>query len=168
MASRISRRPADSKNARRSWTQVLRRPAPMRLVSKPTNALGPKLTRSSQNQTFAFWVEAVAPFRLDLTVWALRRRTSNLIDRWDGHTYRRVLVIGKEPAEVAVSQTGPPNAPRLHVSLTSNQVSAAERAGFDPGVLRPASQEGVFAPCRSATGQVPHLPADVASAIPDQ
>lgn len=29
-------------------------------------------------------VEPVPPFRLDLTVWALRRRPDNLFDRWDG------------------------------------------------------------------------------------
>ena len=37
----------------------------------------------------------IPPFRLDLTVWALRRRPRNLIDRWDGTTYRRVIVIGR-------------------------------------------------------------------------
>jgi hypothetical protein len=31
-----------------------------------------------------FLVEPVPPFRLDLTVWALRRRASNAVDRWDG------------------------------------------------------------------------------------
>ena len=36
----------------------------------------------------------VPPFRLDLTVWALRRRARNAIDRWDGTTYCRVVVRG--------------------------------------------------------------------------
>ena len=31
------------------------------------------------------------PFRLNLTVWALRRRPDNAIDRWDGQTYRHIL-----------------------------------------------------------------------------
>ncbi|HRT41153.1 MAG TPA: DNA-3-methyladenine glycosylase 2 family protein, partial [Phycisphaerae bacterium] len=31
-----------------------------------------------------FFLRPVAPFRLDLTVWALRRVPINLIDRWDG------------------------------------------------------------------------------------
>jgi 3-methyladenine DNA glycosylase/8-oxoguanine DNA glycosylase len=35
-------------------------------------------------------VRPIAPFRLDLTVWALRRRRRNAIDRWDGVTYRRI------------------------------------------------------------------------------
>lgn len=44
------------------------------------------------------------PFRLDLTAWCLRRRPANLIDRWDGSTYRRLIVIGDSPFEIAVSQ----------------------------------------------------------------
>ena len=43
----------------------------------------------------AFVLRPIPPFRLDLTVWALRRRPRNLIDRWDGTTYRRVIVIGR-------------------------------------------------------------------------
>src|SRR2546422_8595024 len=40
-----------------------------------------------------FRTRPVPPFRLDLTVWALRRRARNLVDRWDGTTYRRVVVV---------------------------------------------------------------------------
>ena len=43
----------------------------------------------------AFTLRPIPPFRLDLTVWALRRRSRNLIDRWDGTTYRRVIGIGR-------------------------------------------------------------------------
>ena len=32
-------------------------------------------------------LEPRAPFRLDLTTWALRRRPHNAIDRWDASTY---------------------------------------------------------------------------------
>ena len=36
------------------------------------------------------------PFRLDYTVWALRRGAHNEVDRFDGRTsYRRVFVPGK-------------------------------------------------------------------------
>lgn len=62
------------------------------------------------------------PFRLDLTVWTLRRRAENQIDRWDGNTYRRVLVIGGEPIEVAVAQTDPPDSPRLRVTILGAKV----------------------------------------------
>jgi len=36
-----------------------------------------------------FNLQARAPFRLDLTAWALRRRPRNCIDRWDGSWYSR-------------------------------------------------------------------------------
>jgi DNA-3-methyladenine glycosylase II len=34
------------------------------------------------------------PFSLELTVWALRRRTANQVDRWDGRHYSRIFVFG--------------------------------------------------------------------------
>jgi hypothetical protein len=50
-------------------------------------------------------VRPVAPFSLDLTVWALRRRRRNAIDRWDGDTYRRVIVVGARPTELSIRLT---------------------------------------------------------------
>jgi DNA-3-methyladenine glycosylase II len=64
----------------------------------------------------ALIIQAVAPFRLDLTVWALRRRPRNAIDRWDGATYRRVIVVGGRPTELSVSQAGAAKRPHLIVS----------------------------------------------------
>ncbi len=58
------------------------------------------------------------PFRLDLTVWALRRVPANVIDRWDGHTYRRALAWPGGVAEMAVFQTEPADRPLLVVTLT--------------------------------------------------
>lgn len=67
---------------------------------------------------FSIDLEPVPPFRLDLTVWALRRRPDNLVDRWDGVTYRRVLISDDgEPFEVAVTQLSLPETPRLWVSV---------------------------------------------------
>ncbi len=40
-----------------------------------------------------FILSPVLPFRLDFTVWALRRRQKNLIDAWDRTTYSRVFVV---------------------------------------------------------------------------
>ncbi|MGI6207790.1 MAG: DNA-3-methyladenine glycosylase family protein [Anaerolineae bacterium] len=62
-------------------------------------------------------LEAVPPFRLDLTVWALRRRPVNEMDRWDGQTYRRVFHLPGGPTEVAVTQRGSPEEPRLEMDL---------------------------------------------------
>jgi DNA-3-methyladenine glycosylase II len=66
----------------------------------------------------AFSIVPVAPFRLDFTAWALRRRRQNIIDRWDGATYRRVLPFDDVPIEVAVTQSGACDAPRLQVILS--------------------------------------------------
>jgi DNA-3-methyladenine glycosylase II len=72
------------------------------------------MTRSSRTPN-ALIVQAVPPFRLDLTVWALRRRSRNAIDRWDGATYRRVIVVAGRPTELAVSQAGSFKRPHLIV-----------------------------------------------------
>jgi DNA-3-methyladenine glycosylase II len=44
------------------------------------------------------------PFRLDLTVWALRRRSQNAVDLWNDATYSRVLAVGDQPVLVSVTQ----------------------------------------------------------------
>jgi DNA-3-methyladenine glycosylase II len=77
----------------------------------------------------SFVLRPIPPFRLDLTAWALRRRPRNLIDRWDGTTYRRVIVIDGRPTELAVRQTGSSVAPRLHVTATPPPQTLLERRG---------------------------------------
>ena len=76
------------------------------------------------------------PFRLDLTVWALRRRSRNLIDRWDGATYRRVIMLGKRPTELAMRQIGSPTAPRLVVTATPFPRTLLERRQVRSIVVR--------------------------------
>lgn len=71
-----------------------------------------------------FELAVPAPFRLDLTVWALRRRPHNLIDRWDGTWYRRICLFDGHPAEVAVCQTGGPATPRLAAIVRSEHMPA--------------------------------------------
>jgi DNA-3-methyladenine glycosylase II len=66
-----------------------------------------------------FALEPAPPFRLDLTVWALRRRPHNEVDRWDGQTYRRALILNGEPVAVEVTQVAPPETPLLHILVTS-------------------------------------------------
>jgi DNA-3-methyladenine glycosylase II len=74
-----------------------------------------------------FELKAVAPFRLDLSVWALRRRPDNAVDRWDGHIYRRAMLVGDTLADVAVVQVGTPEAPRLEVAVTTDTPVARSR-----------------------------------------
>jgi DNA-3-methyladenine glycosylase II len=76
---------------------------------------------------FTLIIRPVAPFRLDLTVWALRRRARNAIDRWDGTTYRRVVVIERRPTEIAVRQAGSLTEPRLIVTSVPAPRTAAGR-----------------------------------------
>ncbi len=51
-----------------------------------------------------FVLHPVQPFRLDLTVWALRRRPNNAMDRWEEGIYKRTIVVGATPVQVAVTQ----------------------------------------------------------------
>jgi DNA-3-methyladenine glycosylase II len=67
--------------------------------------------------TIRFVLDPVRPFRLDLTAWALRRRPSNIVDRWDGDTYRRAIALDDTLAEVEVRQSGSPEAARLDVTV---------------------------------------------------
>ncbi|MEO8098532.1 MAG: DNA-3-methyladenine glycosylase 2 family protein [Acidobacteriota bacterium] len=76
----------------------------------------------STQRTLRFSITPIAPFRLDLTAWALRRRPQNLVDRWDGITYRRVIPFDNAPVEMAVRQTGSSSAPRVIVRLTGERL----------------------------------------------
>lgn len=67
-----------------------------------------------------FSLKPVPPFRLDLTVWALRRRQENIVDRWDGKTYQRALMLGSDLMEIGVEQTGAPDRPIIEVGVTGN------------------------------------------------
>ena len=74
----------------------------------------------------SLWIKSlvlkpISPFRLDLTVWTLRRRPNNIIDRWDGKTYRRAIIIEEKPVEIAVTQMGKIGSPLLNVTLTSKE-----------------------------------------------
>lgn len=84
--------------------------------------------------TMIIW--PVPPFRLDFTVWALRRRTHNAIDRWDGATYRRVLVVGGRSTDVEVRQAGSTETPRLIVTAAPALRSRSERQGVRSAVDR--------------------------------
>ena len=77
--------------------------------------------------SLTFVARPIPPFRLDLTVWALRRRPRNLIDRWDGTTYRRLIAVGGRPTELAARQAGSPAAPRLIVTATPSPRASERR-----------------------------------------
>lgn len=84
----------------------------------------------------SFELAPVLPYRLDLTVWTLRRRSHNRVDRWDGTTYRRVLSLPTGPVEAAVTQTGPPEAARLQVVVAQRPIRAAVQAAVTQALER--------------------------------
>ncbi len=83
----------------------------------------------------SFLLRPVRPFRLDLTVWTLRRRPDNAVDRWDGQTYRRVLPLPAGPVEVAVTQV-PTGAAQLRVAVEGAPPRAAVRAAVTAALER--------------------------------
>jgi DNA-3-methyladenine glycosylase II len=82
------------------------------------------LAESIAMATINFTLVPSPPFRLELTVWVLRRRADNIIDRWDGRTYRRVVLVKGEPLEVVVGQAGSPERSILQVSVTGEVIEA--------------------------------------------
>lgn len=53
---------------------------------------------SAMTSAMTFSLDPVPSFRLDLTVWTLRRRVDNLVDRWDGQTYQRTVALEDDGA----------------------------------------------------------------------
>lgn len=74
-----------------------------------------------------FSLSATPPFRLDLTVGALRRRPHNAIDRFEGGVWRRVLLIDGRPCGLAVRQVAPATHPKIQVVATGPAASRAHR-----------------------------------------
>jgi DNA-3-methyladenine glycosylase II len=83
-----------------------------------------------------FSLAPVPPFRLDLTVWAVRRRPDNAVDRWDGQTYRRALLLSRGLVDVAVTQVEPPKTPRLHVSVEGQPLGSKVEAAVASALER--------------------------------
>jgi DNA-3-methyladenine glycosylase II len=64
-------------------------------------------------------LHAKPPFRLDFTVWALRRRERNAIDRWNGEQYERIASVGNKPIRLVVTQQLSGDTPTLNVIVES-------------------------------------------------
>jgi DNA-3-methyladenine glycosylase II len=74
------------------------------------------------------------PFRLDLAVWALRRRAKNAVDRWDDGRYSRIIVADGDPAKLTVIQTAAGPEPTLTVTVESAK-RISTRARHEAGLL---------------------------------
>jgi DNA-3-methyladenine glycosylase II len=64
-----------------------------------------------------------APYRLDLTAVVMRRLSTNVVDTFDGTTYRRLLGEPAAPTLLSVAQAAPT---RLHVRLDGPAAEALE------------------------------------------
>jgi DNA-3-methyladenine glycosylase II len=83
-----------------------------------------------------FTIEVPSPFRLDLTVWALRRRAHNAVDSFDGRRYQRTLVVDGQPVEVTVCQQEGDGTPLLAARLRGPEGAlSGERAAGSRRVL---------------------------------
>jgi DNA-3-methyladenine glycosylase II len=71
----------------------------------------------------------IPPFRLDFTVWALRRRSRNIVDRWDGRFYSRILNIENTTIKVVIEQIA-----EDQISLTAS--SCHPIAGLQPKIVQ--------------------------------
>ena len=69
----------------------------------------------------AFLIEPLPPFRLDVSVWALRRRPKNNVDVWDGSTYRRVVVVSDATVELSITGVESDRGPLLEVTLIGDR-----------------------------------------------
>ena len=86
-----------------------------RLIARPRSSVA----RARQNPTgFVFTIDVEPPFRLDLTVWALRRRSINETDRWDGSEYGRTICVGQTAVRLAVRQVEFRGMPKLLVRVS--------------------------------------------------
>lgn len=79
-------------------------------------------------KSLTFSLRPIPPFRLDLTAWALRRRGRNIVDRWNAGSYRRVVTIEGSTLDVAVTQIGSLERPRLEVTVTGKLTPATGSA----------------------------------------
>jgi DNA-3-methyladenine glycosylase II len=83
--------------------------------------------------TTQFSLEPVTPFRLDLTVWVLKRRPDYIVDQWDGETYQRTLLVDELPLGIAVRQ---PEPARLEVTLSGPEAAVTRRDVVQPIIER--------------------------------
>jgi len=81
-------------------------------------------------------LSAIAPFKLELTVCALRRREANRVDRWDAGRYSRVLVLNDIPIEIVAVQEEAGSASNLSVTLYCQEAIGERLAESALSVVR--------------------------------
>lgn len=76
---------------------------------------------STNMEKYSFTIKPVPPFRLDLTVWALRRRAHNIVDQFDGEIYRRAWKKDSIVYLIEVSQLTGRDNPLIEVTVSSQK-----------------------------------------------
>jgi DNA-3-methyladenine glycosylase II len=92
--------------------------------------------RRDAMSTFSLTLAARAPFRLDLTVWALRRRAHNRVDHFEDGVWRRVLVLGGKPVAIEARQTRAGARPRIEVVAHATSRARPVREAVAAAVTR--------------------------------
>lgn len=87
-------------------------------------------------ETIQFNLLTSAPFRLDLTVWVLRRRDTNRIDSRDGKTYRRAMALDSQMVLASVEQRGSAGQHELEVTPVCENPSPRVRPAAQSALIR--------------------------------
>ena len=81
-----------------------------------------------------FSVEPAGPYSLARTA-ARFSRFPEVVDRFDGEAYRRLLLLGRDAVLLTVEQAGPPARARLHVTLSGPGADSSAAKSSARGVL---------------------------------
>lgn len=97
------------------------------------------------------------PFHLGATVRLLQRRPRNPLDRWDGASWQRLLVLPAGPVHVRVEQRGPPEVPDLRVWLAGRALGTHERRQLTARIRRMLGLDVDLRPFHAAAAKIPRL-----------
>lgn len=105
-------------------------------AGQPRRRTGAAAKTKIQVSEFAVELPARAPFSLELTVWALRRRAHNMVDRFEDGAWRRVLAIDGEPVAIDVRQIRAGARPRIEIVVRTRRRESAVRDAVSATVAR--------------------------------
>jgi hypothetical protein len=108
------------------WTSLSGAPRQVTVIVKTDES--PACTQAQTTERHQLEIAPRGPFRLDLTAWALRRRSHDAVDRWDSARYERVVSLGGGPVAMSVTQVAGPAAPRLSVLLAGRRIDQRAEA----------------------------------------
>ncbi len=74
-----------------------------------------------------FAISVIPPFRLDLTIWALRRRPKNIIDQLEENRYSRVFVCDNVPIKLTVTQELDSNSEIIVILQSKKEITKIEK-----------------------------------------